>query len=82
MGGNASFSRSAYGEPGPLPAPEEAALVYRRDQAVRLEAYANLAVRDGVVFRLSVLRTRKYANYPGADYNDTVVSGGFIFGWF
>lgn len=82
VGVNATFWRTAYGEPGPLPAPEETTLVYRHDQAVRLEAYANLALRDGVVFRLSVLRMRKYANFPGADYNDTVVFGGFIFGWF
>ena len=53
----------------------------RRDRTVRLEAYANLALADRVVFRISVLRSRKYSDFAGADYNSTVVFGGFVLGW-
>jgi hypothetical protein len=73
VGGDVSFSRNTYNEP--------AAGILRRDQTVFLEAYANLTIRDHVVFRLSATKNRKYSNYPGADFNATVVFGGFVLGW-
>jgi hypothetical protein len=79
VGGELSFSRSSYPEANP--AQSAAPGTFRQDRAIRLEAYANLAIRERVLFRLSFLKTRKYANYPGADYNDTVVFGGFVLGW-
>ena len=73
VGGDLSFSRNTYSEP--------AAGIRREDRTIWLEAYANLAVRDRVVFRLSILKNRRYSNYPGADYSATVVFGGFVIDW-
>jgi hypothetical protein len=73
VGGDVSFSRNTYGEP--------VAGILREDHTFWIEAYANLAVRERVVFRLSVLKRRRYSNTPGADFNITAVFGGFVFGW-
>jgi hypothetical protein len=79
FGGNFDYFRSSYGEPVPTGSTGEG--VYRRDKAVRLEAYASLAFRDRVALRLSVAKNKKYSNYPGADYDAIEVFGGFVFGW-
>lgn len=80
VGVDASVSRSRYR--AAVPAGEPSAGTVRSDQAFSLEAYANLTIRERVIFRLSVSETRKNSNYPGADYDATTVFGGFIFGWF
>jgi hypothetical protein len=79
VGGDFNFFRNTYAEPttGDSGVPG----ILRQDRAYRLEAYANLAIGDRVLFRLSVLKNRKYSNVPGADYNAIVVFGGFILGW-
>jgi hypothetical protein len=79
VGGSADFSRNTYAEP--VRTSTIAPFFYREDRMYRLETYANLALRDQVVFRLSLVKQRKYSNYPGADFNDTVVFGGFVLGW-
>jgi hypothetical protein len=81
VGGTLGFSRNSYGDPSPFPPPQESTLIYRQDRTVLLEGYANLAIGDRVIFRLSINRDRKYSNYPGADFNTTVVFGGFVLGW-
>jgi hypothetical protein len=73
VGGNLGFSRNTYGEP--------VNGIIREDRTIRLEAYANLALRERVSFRFSLLRDRRYSNVSGADYNDTVVFGGIVLGW-
>jgi hypothetical protein len=73
VGGDVSYSLNTYDEPD--------AGILRQDRTVFLEAYANLAVRDQVIFRLSIMKNRKYSNYPGADFDTTAVTGGFVFGW-
>jgi hypothetical protein len=80
VGGAVSFSRNSYEEPATPPLPETLPIL-RQDRIFRLEAYANLALRDRIVFRVSILKDRRYSNFPGVDYNDTVVFGGFVFGW-
>jgi hypothetical protein len=79
FGGNFDFSRNTYAEPA-RPEPD-APPIYREDRAYRLEAYANLALLDRVVFRLTLVKNRRYSNFPGADFDDTVVFGGFVLGW-
>lgn len=79
VGGSFSVFRNTYAEPA-KPAPE-ALPILREDRAFRLEAYANLAVRDRVICRLSIVKNRRYSNYPGSDYNGIVVFGGFVLGW-
>src|SRR5262249_5453785 len=79
FGGNFDFFRSSYGEPA-QPDPETHG-IYRKDKAMRLEAYATLALRDHVGLRFALVKNRKYSNFPGAEYNGLVVSGGFVFGW-
>ena len=78
IGGNASISRSTYGESVEQP---DGAFVYRHDRTVYFEAYGNLAVSERVIFRLSISKNRKYTNFQGADYNAFVVFGGFVLGW-
>jgi hypothetical protein len=79
VGGEMSFSQGAYDQAA-TPEPE-APSVLRRDRTIRLEVYANLVVADHVVFRVSFLKNRRYSNFPGADYNATVIFGGFVLGW-
>jgi len=79
IGGRLSFSQNTYGEPS-SPAFGEPEIL-RRDRTMRFEGYANLAIADHFGFRVSVSRNRKYSNFPGASYNDTVVFGGFVLGW-
>ena len=66
--------------PDPLPSVDPGQLE-RQDRAFLLEGYANLVIRDHVSFRLSVVKNRKYSNFPQADYNATVYFGGFVLGW-
>jgi hypothetical protein len=79
VGGELNFSQNAYDQPAT--ADPEASTALRRDRTIRLEVYANLTVADHTVFRVSFLKNRRYSNFPGADYNDTVVFGGFVLGW-
>ena len=73
VGADASFSLNTYDEP-------ESGIL-RQDKTVFLEAYANLAVRDLVVFRLSIVKNRKYSNFPDSDFDTIAVTGGFVLGW-
>jgi hypothetical protein len=79
VGGDIAFSSNGYNQPiseGLSDTP-----FYRQDRRFLLEAYANLALAKRIAFRVSLARNRRYSNAPGADYNDTVVFGGFVFGW-
>jgi hypothetical protein len=79
IGANLTFSKVGYREASP---PEsDAPGTYRQDRAILIEAYGNLVIREHVIFRLSVVKNRKYSNFPGADYNAIVVFGGFVLGW-
>lgn len=77
FGGSLEIFRSSY----PEPTPEDAPTVYRRDKTRRLEAYANLALRDHVALRFEIEKNWRYSNSEGADYNALAISGGIVFGW-
>jgi hypothetical protein len=80
IGGSLLFARNSYGEPVPTGSAGE--VTRRRDRTYSLEVYANLALRERFAFRLSIRENRRVSDYAGADYNDTVVSGGLVLGWF
>jgi hypothetical protein len=80
IGANANVARNAYGEP--VPQGQPAAGTKRADRAIWIEGYANLAIRERVAFRISIRKNTKASNYPGADFDDVVVFGGFVLGWY
>ncbi|HZN55046.1 MAG TPA: outer membrane beta-barrel protein [Candidatus Polarisedimenticolaceae bacterium] len=80
FGASVAYWRNDYHEPVPSGFVGEG--IERSDRAISLEVYATLPLRDLVGIRLSVRENRKTSNYPGADYNETMVTGGFVFGWF
>ncbi len=79
VGGRFLLSHVAY--PDPVSFPSQPKPVRERETTYSLEGYANLAVRDHVSFRISLKQSVRTSNIPGGDYQDTVLSGGFIFGW-
>jgi hypothetical protein len=79
FGGDSSFSINAYDEPSPISDPPYA--IFRKDRTIWFEGYANLAISEHARVRFTVSSTKRYSNYPGADYQAVVVFGGFVFGW-
>jgi len=79
VGGDLALSMNSYNQP--ISQGNSTVWYYREDRRVQLEAYANLALAKRVLFRVSVARNRRYSNAPGEDFNETVVFGGFVFGW-
>jgi hypothetical protein len=79
VGGDFAFSMNGYNQP--ISDGITTSQFYRQDRRVQLEAYANLTLAKQIVFRVSLARYRRYSNAPGADYNQTIVFGGFVFGW-
>ncbi len=77
VGGSLLFGMNGYSQP----TPQGDSSYYRQDRRVQLEAHANIALAERVAFRVSLARNRRYSNAPGADYNNTVVFGGFVLGW-
>lgn len=77
VGGRALFALNDYDQPTTI----QGETFYRHDRRVQLEAHANIALAERVAFRVSLARNRRYSNAPGADYNNTVVFGGFVLGW-
>lgn len=77
VGGSLLFGMNGYAQP----TPQGDSSYYRQDRRVQLEAHANIALAERVAFRVSLARNRRYSNAPGADYNNTVVFGGFVLGW-
>jgi hypothetical protein len=80
LGATVNLSQSGY--QAPVPPGYRGVGIVRSDRAIFAEAYANLAIRERVAFRISVRENVKASNYPGADYDDLVVFGGFVLGWF
>jgi hypothetical protein len=80
VGGGFNFSVNGYKQPTTYVIPEPIT-IYRQDRRIQFEAHANIALAKQVVFRVLLARNRRYSNAPGADYNNTVVFGGFVFGW-
>ena len=77
VGGSLLFSMNGYKQPSTY----GDVTIYREDRRVQLEAHANIALAERVAFRVSLARNRRYSNAPGADFNNTVVFGGFVLGW-
>jgi hypothetical protein len=77
VGGSLLFGTNGYSQP----TPEGTGAYFREDRRIQLEAHANIALAERVAFRVSLARNRRYSNAPGADYNNTVVFGGFVRGW-
>ena len=78
VGGSLDFSINGYSQAST----QEDSTYYRQDRGVQLEAHANIALAERVAFRVSLARNRRYSNAPFANYNNTVVFGGIILGWF
>ena len=75
-----SLVRSAYAAPVPPGFLAEGTM--RVDKAIVAEGYANLAIRERVAFRISIRKNVKASTYPGAEYDNLNVFGGFVLGWF
>jgi len=81
VGGSILFSINGYRRPSEQVVDGETQVFYREDRRVQLEAHANIALAERVAFRVSFARNRRYSNASFANYNNTVVFGGFVFGW-
>jgi len=82
VGGSLLFSINGYRRPSTeVDVDGETVTFYREDRRVQLEAHANIALAERVAFRVSFARNRRYSNASFANYNNTVVFGGFVFGW-
>ena len=79
VGGRAQVALVNY--PDPVATTEHPEGIRERDWTFSLVGYANLAIRDHVSFRISLGRAVRTSNFPDRNYRDTVLSGGFIFGW-
>ena len=77
VGGSLLFGVNGYKQPST----SQGETYYREDRRVQLEAHANIALAKRVAFRVSLARNRRYSNAPFAEYNNTVVFGGFVLGW-
>ena len=80
LGGSITLGRLSYDDP--VPAPDPQAGIVRVDKTVWVDAYANFALRDLVVFRLNFRRTRRSSNYDSGIFDQNVFFGGFVLGWF
>lgn len=80
VGVNFELSRNTYDEP--VPAGSRGAGIVRVDDGAWLEAYANLAIQERVAFRISARGNVKRSNYPTGGFDQVVVFGGLLFGWF
>jgi hypothetical protein len=80
LGASLTLGRLSYDDAVPPPDPQ-AGLV-REDTTVWIDAYANFALRDLVVFRLNFRRTRRDSNYDAGIFDQNVFFGGFVLGWF
>lgn len=75
FGVRALYSRNSYGD-------EDNDVKGREDTRVRLETYVDWFFHSKIGIRVSASHTRRRSSTNVADYDATVVSSGFRFGWF